>query len=98
MNRLSMALAFVLATPLLACTGVPASSDSKTSSTSGAMTVHGPLARTSRALDNARAIAIEADGHVFSPYLDKQGHFTLKPQVGHAYRLSFGKSRRHGHE
>src|SRR5207253_3186139 len=60
--------------------------------------VHGVLPPAVRALDNARAIAVGADGRTFAAYLDPKGGFTLSLPVGHAYRIVFANSRADGSE
>lgn len=50
-------------------------------------TVQGSVSPSSRPLDNARAVAIGADGRVFWAYLDARGAFTLQLPVGQSYRV-----------
>jgi hypothetical protein len=60
--------------------------------------VHGTLPPTTKALDNARAVALGADGHTFAAYLTRTGQFTLNLPVGHAYMIVFANSRLDGSE
>lgn len=79
MNALHLS-AGILALGLVAgCGGAP--------STGGTATVTGSVSRTTRPLDNARALAIGADGRSFWAYLDAAGAFALKLPVGQSYRV-----------
>ena len=49
--------------------------------------VQGNLSPTARPLDNARAIAVGADGRVFWSYLDVRGSFALTLPVDQSYRV-----------
>ena len=60
-----------------------------------AVTVHGTVG--SRVIvDNARAIAVGADGRVFWAYLDAHRDFTLKLPVGQSYRILVANQRDEG--
>src|SRR5437868_5980642 len=98
MKRLTLALGLAMAAPLYACNNAPATTDGAPSSSSEAMTVHGVLPPSLRSLDNARAIAVGADGRTFAAYLDPKGGFTLNLPVNHAYRILFANSRADGSE
>jgi hypothetical protein len=91
MTRLSLCLTLAMTAPLFACGGSPASP-------SGTLTVHGTLPPTTKPLDNARAVAMGADGHTFGAYLTRTGQFTLNLPVGHAYMIVFANSRLGGSE
>jgi hypothetical protein len=91
MNRLSLCLTLALTAPLFGCGG-------SAGSPSGTLTVHGTLPPTTKALDNARAVAMGADGHTFAAYLTRTGGFTLNLPVGHAYMIVFANSRLDGSE
>jgi hypothetical protein len=95
MSRLSLGLTLAVAAPLLACGSTPGVA---TVSTSGTLTVHGTLPPTTKALDNARAVALGADGHTYAAYLNRAGQFTLNLPVGHAYLIAFTNSRLDGRE
>ena len=47
-------------------------------------------------LDNAKAVARAADGHVYSAYLDRSGHFALNLPTGSAYRIVIANTTRTG--
>jgi hypothetical protein len=52
----------------------------------GTMTVHGTVS-SKLAVDNARAVAIGADGRIFWAYLDVERDFTLRLPTGQSYRI-----------
>jgi hypothetical protein len=93
MSRLPFCLTLAVAALLLACSNTPT-----TTWTLGTLTVHGTLPPTTRALDNARAVALGADGRTYAAYLDRTGQFTLDLPVGHAYLIAFANSRLDGSE
>jgi hypothetical protein len=62
------------------------------SSAGDRMTLQGTVATSEMALDNARAIALSADGHAYAAYLDQNGDFSLQVPTGHAYRVVIANS------
>lgn len=58
-----------------------------TGQTTETLTVQGTVAPSARKLDNARAVAMAENGHLYWAYLDARGDFSLKLPVGQSYRV-----------
>ncbi len=89
----STALALV-ATTAIAFTGIGCggSGGENTASDGSRMTLQGTVSASEVSLDNARAIALSADGHAYAAYLDSHGDFSLDVPIGHAYRVVVANS------
>lgn len=68
---------------------------SEDSGSSGALALTGTVS-SAVTVDDARAIAIDGDGHTVSAYLDADRGFTLRLPVGRSYRVVIANPRREG--
>lgn len=85
-------LGVVGACVLSALVGCGAASSENT----GSVRLQATVARTDRALDNARAVAIASDGNKYWAYLDASGNFKLSLPAGKSYRVLIVNAQRSG--
>lgn len=87
MSMLRICLSATVVVSAIACggTGDPASS-------STTMRLTGTVDRSALTLDNAKAVALAANGKVYSAYLDRSGHFTLDLPPNAAYHVSIANT------